>query len=491
VQLGRMLDRRRRNPARATRTVCDAGSAALILLVLLLPLRASAQGTGRAELVARLDSIARAPAQEGRVAGLSAAVVRGADTLLLGGYGYADLELDVPTPPDAVYEIGSVTKQFTAAAILQLRDEGKLSLDDLLTDHLPEPVGWAHPVTIRRLLDHTSGIKGYTELPLFGQLMPQRLPRDTLVKLVAREPFDFAPGEALIYNNSAYFLLGLVIEKVSGKTYEEYVEERLFAPAGMERSMYCSNSEVVKGRAHGYSATPQGGFVRAAYLDHTWPYAAGSLCSTAGDMVAWNRALHGGRVLPESSYREMTTPGRLNDGTEVRYAMGIAPSTDRSGRRMISHGGGINGFLSESRWYPEEDLVVIVLVNTTGPVGPGSVADALAGAVLGAAEPVAAPSVTFDGPLDLLAGRFEGPARGRPLRVVVEREGEGIVARLNEGDDRLPLAYMGIVSGRPTFSSGGWLFSFMLEGVQAVGLRADHGGGHYVLAVQREGDGNR
>ena len=251
-------------------------------------------------------------------------MVRGADTLLLRGYGYADLEWEVPTPPDAAasYEIGSVTKQFTAAAVLKLVDEGRIDLDADVTEYLPDFDTQDHPVPVRRLLDHTSGIQGYTEMPVFGDLMRDPLPRDSLVSLVEAEPFLFEPGTGQIYNNSAFFLLGLIIEEISGDSYEAFVQTRLFEPLGMDRSYYCSVSDIRARRAHGYDAGPDG-LQRKAYLDHTWPYAAGSLCSTAGDLVRWNQALHGGRVLSAASYEAMTTPLPLLDGTELEYAMGL------------------------------------------------------------------------------------------------------------------------------------------------------------------------
>lgn len=223
-------------------------TAALVLLLHLAAAATHAQQPDRAVLVARLDSLAGAPVQEGRAAGIAVAVVRGGDTLLLKGYGSVNLELDVATPPDAVYEIGSVTKQFTAAAILQLRDEGRLSLDDDLTKFLPDYPTGGRSIPIRRLLDHTSGIKGITEIPRFRELQNRGWSRDSAIALFAREPFEFEPGEAMIYNNSAYILLGHIIEKASGMTYQRYVEERIFAPLGMAASRYCDNGAVVKRR---------------------------------------------------------------------------------------------------------------------------------------------------------------------------------------------------------------------------------------------------
>ena len=191
-------------------------------------------------MVARIDSIVNRPIAAGKMAGASVAVVKGQDTILIKGYGKADLEFDVATPEDAIYEIGSVTKQFTAAAILLLAEQGKLSLTDDITKHFPNYNTQGNRITVRRLLDHTSGIKGYTEIPEFRTLMLVEAPRDSLVGIFSKKPFDFKTGEEEIYNNSAYFLAGLLIEKLSGKSYADFVKENLFDKAGMTNSRYCS-----------------------------------------------------------------------------------------------------------------------------------------------------------------------------------------------------------------------------------------------------------
>jgi len=223
------------------------------------------------------------------------------------------------------------------------------------------------------LLSHTSGIKGYTELPGFGIISFQKFQRDTLLRIVEAKPFDFEPGKLLIYSNTGFFILGLIIEKVSGLSYEEYIMKNLFEKAGMTNSYYCSENRVIKNRAHGYD-TDERGLVRAAYLDHTWSYAAGSICSTVEDLVKWNNALHHGKILNESIYREFITPARLNDGTITHYAKGIT-ITEKNGKKMIEHGGGISGFLSENRYFPEEDISIVVLINSTGPVVPTMIVD--------------------------------------------------------------------------------------------------------------------
>lgn len=447
-----------------------------------------AQQRDRAKLVAAIDSIALEPITAGRAAGLSVAVVLGSDTVRLKGYGFADLELDVPTPDRAVYEIGSVTKQFTAAAVFQLQEQGKLSLDDDITKFLPNYPTQGHRIPVRRLLNHTSGIKGYTEIPAFWSTMAARvLPRDSLVALFASQPFDVAPGDAMIYNNSAYFLLGLIIEKASGQPYEKYVEEHLFRPAGMHDSRYCSERAIIKRRATGYEfARPDSSrppeLRRASYLVHVWPYAAGSLCSTARDLVIWTRALHGaghgGQILSAASYQQLITPGTLNNGARLRYANGLA-ITEADGRRMISHGGGIFGFVSESRYYPDQDLTIVVLINTAGPASPNGIADAIADLVLGKPGGVTPP--TFAGDLRPLTGSYQGPARGREMAVTVTVDGGSLTLKSGEGEPRR-LAY---IDGL-TFALGPARYHFVRTGAQVAELWLDEVGGFYVL--RKKGD---
>lgn len=426
------------------------------------------------DLAATVDAIVEAPIKAGRVAGASVAVVRGNRTLVERGYGFADLQLDVPTPPRAIYEIGSITKQFTAAAILLLAEDGKLSLDDELTKFLPDYPTHAHRITVRHLLNHTSGIKGYTELEEFGELMVLKKPKEELVKLFSSKPFDFAPGEDLIYNNSAFFLLGLIIEKASGSSYADFVKARLFDKVGMNDSSYCSERIIQKNKVHGYD-TANGSLVLKGYLDHSWPYAAGSLCSSARDLVLWNRALHRGKVLTPASYREMTTPGTLNDGAPVRYAMGVGV-LDVGGRRVISHGGGINGFLSHAEYYPDEDLTVVVLLNTAGPVNPAPIARGIADAVLG--KP-AASRRTYDGDVSMFAGRYTGRGRGRPTEIAIEARGRELHYVRGTGasatDERL------LYLGDDVFGFKDTLLRFRREGGTVTSLRLDTVGGNVVL----------
>lgn len=451
------------------------GRVALCIAVMFVAQRGDAQVTDRARLVAAIDSAARAHVEHPMVAGVSVGVVRGNDTLLIRGYGFADLEWDVPTPPDgsASYEIGSVTKQFTAAAVLKLVEQGKLDLDADLTTYLPDFETRGHRVPLRRLLDHTSGIKGYTEMPVLGDIGAKELPRDTLVALIEGEPFEFEPGTAAIYNNSAYFLLGLIIEKAAGMPYEDFVARQVFEPAGMGDSYYCSESALREHKAHGYDGSPQG-LTHKNFLDHTWPYAAGSLCSTVPDLIRWNQELHGGRLLEPASYAALTTPMPLEDGSPHTYAMGLGIG-ERAGRRVIAHGGGINGYLSEVSFFPDDELVVVVLQNSTGPRGPGALMNAILDLVLG---PVAPPvAVEFDGSLDALTGEYAGPARGQHVHMTVSRDGAALVMKREGRDDEIRPIHI----GRGVWADGGTRFRFVMAEGRALELRVMQGAGHSVL----------
>ncbi|MFC2129105.1 serine hydrolase domain-containing protein [Bacteroidota bacterium] len=318
------------------------------------------------------DSLFQASIDSAKIAG-AAIIVSQKDKILLDkAYGFASLELSAPMPDEAQFEIGSGTKQFTAAAILKLAEAKKLSLTDDFTKYIKFDTKGRF-VTIKNLLNHTSGIPSYTELPEFENLSIEKHPRDSLVRLVEQKDFLFEPGEILFYNNTGYFLLGLIIEKVTGKTYEDYLKETFFDPLGMNHTCYCSNTKVIKNKVYGYTYILDG-LQQKQYLDHTWPFAAGSLCSTTKDLLIWMKALHNGKVFSDSLYQYMITPDKLNDGSIPHYANGLV-NFSNYGHKEIAHIGGINGFLSDTRYFPDDNLYIICLVNTAGPHGASYFAD--------------------------------------------------------------------------------------------------------------------
>lgn len=329
---------------------------------------AAGQVPGDEELVATIDSLAAAALCGPGAAGLSVTVARGDGLVLAKGYGYADLEHRVPAGEATLFRIASVTKQYTAAAIVRLAEQGRLGLDDELTQHVDFPVQ-GRAITLRHLLQHTSGLKNYTDLtahqrPTAGDVSPEEVLAD-----VRGLPLEFEPGTAWAYSNTGYHLLGMVIEKVSGVPYATCLQREFFGPLGLARTRYDDESELIPGRARGYRLL-DGRTANAGYINMDVPYASGGLLASAGDLVAWQLALAGGRVVSPGSYREMTTPATLADGTPTDYGFGLRVR-DLDGHRCVTHSGGVNGFNSVLSHYPDDGLSVAVISNSDSiPAGP-------------------------------------------------------------------------------------------------------------------------
>jgi CubicO group peptidase (beta-lactamase class C family) len=359
---------------------------ALVALVSVVQPQLHAQPAAKASaamLASRFDSIVvDAFMRRVRVSSVSAAVVRGDDTLLFKAYGLADREANRAATPRTVYEIGSVTKQFTASAIMRLVEQGKLKLDDDIGQYVPRFPLQGHRVTIRNLLNHTSGIRNYTATPAWRPHWADDLPPDSIPGFVANDKFDFEPGTKFAYSNTGYHLLGLIIEKVTGTRYANYVSQQFFSPFGLTQTRYCDSHPTDPRMARGYSEKDSVLAV-APYLSMTIPYAAGALCSTVGDFIAWERAFHSGRVVSAASYREMTTPPALPGGAPSSYGFGLAIGT-LAGHRAITHSGGIPGFTTVQLYLPDDSVQVVVFTNSD-EVGPEPVAFDLARVVIGVA----------------------------------------------------------------------------------------------------------
>lgn len=309
-----------------------------------------------------VDDFVRAEMAKRHVPGVSVAVVRDGKVLLAKGYGVANAEHSVPATENTVYQLASVTKQFTATAVLMLVQENKIGLDDKISKYLNSlPAAWG-AVTVRQLLNHTSGIKSYTSVPDFFKTARKDYTKEELLKLVADAPPDFAPGEKWSYNNTGYFLLGMLIEKVSGKEYGAFLNERIFGPLGMTSTRVNDLSEVIKNRASGYT-WENGALRNGEYVSPTQPYAAGALVSTVADMAKWDAALYTDKLLKRAALDQMWTAAKLNDGAAANYGFGWSVDTYRT-RRLISHGGGIPGFNTSISRFVDDKLTVIVLANS-------------------------------------------------------------------------------------------------------------------------------
>ena len=306
----------------------------------------------------------------------SVLVARDGKPIFNKGYGMANIELGVPNAPQTVYRLGSVTKQFTGMAVTILQERGKLSVNDPICKYLADcPAAW-QPITVKNLLTHTSGMTNYTSFPDFAKTTILPITPAEMVKILKEKPLEFTPGEKFAYSNSGYFVLGAIIEKVSGKTYADFLQENIFTPLDMKNTGYDSPIKIIKNRAAGYQRVG-GEIINASYMDMSVPYAAGSLYSTTGDLLLWDQALYTEKLVKQKSLDEIFTPFKSGYG----YGWGIGKKFDR---REISHSGGIYGFATEISRFPDDKLTVIVLSNlqTASPV---KIADDLAAVVFGAA----------------------------------------------------------------------------------------------------------
>lgn len=281
------------------------------------------------------------------------------------GYGYANFEWQIPNTPDTRFRLGSITKQFTSMVILQLVAEGKLKLDDRISTHLPDyRKDTGDRITIAQLLNHTSGIPSYTGMPgFFANEARDPYSVADFVKKYASGDLEFEPGTKFSYNNSGYFLLGAIIEKLTGKTYAEALQERIFTPLGMKASGYDLAAPIIPKRASGY-ALSGGTYINAPYLDMTIPYSAGSLYSTVEDLYLWDRALYTDKLLNDDLKKQMFTTVLQNYG--FGWVMSKKKLDDQKIElSTISHGGGIHGFSTLLVRVPERKELVVLLDNTS------------------------------------------------------------------------------------------------------------------------------
>jgi CubicO group peptidase (beta-lactamase class C family) len=361
-------------------------------------------------------------------------VARGAEVLLDKGYGFADLELNVPASPKTKFRLGSVTKQFTAAAILLLQERGKLNVNDPVKKYMADaPAAW-DKITVFNLLTHTSGIPNFTSFAEYASLEPFATTPEQLVARFREKPLDFQPGEDWSYSNSGYVPLGYLIEKISGESYAQFVKESIFKPLGMADSGYDSNSAIIQNRASGY-AHGTNGLVNAGYVDMTIPLSAGGLYSTTEDLLRWEQGLFGGRLLSAASLKAMITPFK-ND-----YAFGLQVHAV-DGHQVIEHGGGIEGFNTLLAYHPEDKLTVIVLGNVNG-TAPHEIAEDLAKLAQGnnvilsseRKEVSVAPKI-FDGYVGSyqLAPNFVLAVRRDGDHFITQATGQGPVEIFPEGD---------------------------------------------------------
>ncbi len=296
--------------------------------------------------------------------GATALIAKNGKVIYRKAFGNADLELNVPMKPENVFELGSITKQFTAVSILMLMEQGRLSLEDDLTKFIPDYPTQGKKITVHHLLNHTSGIKSYTSMDKFMKLARTDMTPSELIDVFKNEAMRFDPGDKWEYNNSGYILLGYIIEKVSGLAYDKFIEDNIFKKLGMANSYYGNNSRIIPNRAHGYQLKDSA-YENADYLSMSLPYAAGSLMSTVDDMLLWNQAIHNNTLITKVSKEKAFANYKLNNGDLDYYGYGWGPN-EINGAPSVEHGGGIFGYTTMGIYVPGENLYAIVLTNSSG-----------------------------------------------------------------------------------------------------------------------------
>jgi len=307
----------------------------------------------------KVDDYIKVQMEQHRIPGIALRVIQDGQPTKTATYGLANLELNVPAKPETAFEIGSITKQFTAAGILLLAQDGKLSVDDLISRHLKNtPASWTN-ITIRHLLSHTSGIKSYTGLTGFE--LTRHLTQDQFIQAIGEHPLEFEPGESWKYCNTGFNLLGYITENVSGKKYWDFMNERIFRPLEMSATRDRRPGDIIPNRASGYEQTNHI-WINRDY-DLTDVFAAGAIVSNIGDLTKWNAALDCEAILNASSKQQMWTSTKLNNGKATKYGFGWFIDTVQ-GHKNIGHGGSTSGFSASIQRFPDDKLAVILLSNT-------------------------------------------------------------------------------------------------------------------------------
>ncbi|MEQ9463418.1 MAG: serine hydrolase domain-containing protein [Haliea sp.] len=376
----------------------------------------------------------------------------GGETVYSKSVGFADLEHRVTADLDTVYQLGSITKSYTAHLVLQLVVQGSLQLQGRVVDYLPDYTGPGRHASLQQLLTHTSGIANYTALSA-GQAILSWVPnqREDILQLFADTPLDFEPGSHFLYSNSGYYLLGLVLEAVTGEDYYALLQDRILDPLGLARTYSGRYEDIVDKRARGYLVTPDG-FHNAAPTPYLTPFAAGSIQATAADLAHYRRAFFTSPRIADSLRELATRTLVFADGTPQTYALGALTRNEHLGYTVWAHGGSISGFRSHHAYYPELDMTIVVLTNAGNPpVAPAVLSRQISSVLLGE-EPVMQEALAIQ-PAPERLRQFAGNYLMTPFRITADglfsllyRDGT-LLARLGAADDEqaptLPLTAVG------------------------------------------------
>ena len=406
---------------------------------------------------AQADAIVRDALKAGPYPGISVAIEQHGKVVYQRGFGLADLERKVPVTPQIRFPIGSITKSFTCLSVMQLAAAGQIALDKTAGDYLPDLPAPSRSVKIRQLLNHTSGIPNYTDLPDFPLSKSVGMSRQQVLGYFASKPLLFEPGSAFNYSNSDTYILGLIVEKVSGQPYDQYVRGHVLQPFGMTRSGFDARDDGAADRARGYKMGKTG-FQRSDPYDFEIPFSAGALVSTTPDLLRYHQGVFGPKTSPK--VRDLVLQQvPMTNGTANPYALGCLVVTNMDGHAKITHAGDIFGFSADYAYYPDDDLTIAIATNNQGAAFPPiSIEHRLARVFLGLPPLKAADAAV---PADLgqaLAGDYE-------------------VGRFRMGFERLGFSFKdGVLSA----SVGG-----LGSGAPPLALRYQ-GGGHFISSKDEE-----
>ena len=337
------------------------------------------------EILTKIDAAAAEVLKKTGAPSASIAIVRDGRTAYLRAYGDARLEPKLPAEPGMRYAIGSVSKQFTAAAILLLQQDGKLSLDDKVAKYLPDLTG-ANDITVRQLLSHTAGYQDYWPQDYMFPLMVEPVAPERIMDRWARKPLDYEPGTKWQYSNTGYVIAGRIIEKVSGQPLFEFLQERIFKPLQMTSVSDFDKEPLAVGNANAYVSYALGPPRVAAPSGAGWLFAAGGLAMTAEDLARWNISVINRSLLSEASYRALETDTLLSSGAGSQYGLGVHVAVENH-RRKIDHGGAVNGFVAANTVYPDDRTAISILVNLDASPAPEQLSEKLAEILLEQTQP--------------------------------------------------------------------------------------------------------
>jgi CubicO group peptidase (beta-lactamase class C family) len=468
----------------------------LVLALIQLPSRSDAQASGRDPLTARVDQVF---AQWDRKdsPGCALSVIRDGKVAYTRGYGMADLEHDIPISPASVFYVGSDSKQFTAMAIALLAKDGKVSLDDDVRKYVPEVPDYGEQITIRHLIHHTSGLRDYLTLRgLAGYPADGVFGDDEVLAMIARQrDLNFAPGAEHLYSNSGYFLLSVIVKRVSGKSLRQFADERIFKPLGMTRAhFHDDHAELVKNRAWAYAPRANGYRLSMPNFDVV---GAGGLNMPVEEFLAWDREFYEGKLGGRDLIAQSITPGKLNDGTALTYAFGLNVGQYR-GLRTVGHGGSYGGYRAEILRFPDQRFSVATFCNLSTVVSASlarQVADIYLAADLrpATARPAAGSEVAEPAPaprpsttplvvppsrLGELVGSYHSEELGVVYRIVLD--GPRLV--VNGGGPARAL----VPQATDRFGSGGQTFRFLRDTRgRLTGFALDAGRVRNVVFVRR------